>query len=95
LLSLTLLFSCSEKRQPVEKIIIGKIWTANPQQPWAEAMAINGDSIAAVGSEEEILKWKGDKVVLDQNIFKISTEKIRDTRIVNTVVGGKVVFNQE
>lgn len=58
-------------------------------------MAINGDSIAAVGSEEEILKWKGDKVVLDQNIFKISTEKIRDTRIVNTVVGGKVVFNQE
>jgi len=83
------------KKATGEKIIIGKIWTANPQQPWAEAMAINGDSIAAAGCEEEILKWKGDKVVLDQNIFKIPIEKIRDTRIVNTVVGGKVVFNQE
>src|SRR2546421_13001600 len=54
-------FSCSKKNQTADQIIIGKIWTANVQQPWAEAMAITGDSITAIGSENEILKWKGDK----------------------------------
>jgi len=53
--------SCSEKKGPAEQIIIGKIWTANSQQPWAEAMAISGDSIVAVGDEKEVLKWKGEK----------------------------------
>src|ERR1041384_7116391 len=53
------LSACSEKRKPVEQIIIGKIWTANQQQPWAEALAINSDTIVAIGNREEILQWKG------------------------------------
>jgi len=63
-LSLTivvLLLSCSERKGPAEQIIVGKIWTANTEQPWAEAMAIHGDSIVAVGDEVEVFKWKGDK----------------------------------
>lgn len=60
LIALALVLSCcSEKRKSVEQIIIGKIWTANQQQPWAEALAINGDTIVAVGSKDEILQWKG------------------------------------
>src|SRR5438445_495135 len=58
---LAFIFSCTEKKQPADQIIIGKIWTANVQQPWAQAMAIRGDSIVAVGNENEILEWKGDK----------------------------------
>lgn len=59
---LALLFiSCSEQKLPADQIIIGKIWTANKSQPWAQAIAIRGDSIAAVGSENEVLSWKGDK----------------------------------
>jgi predicted amidohydrolase YtcJ len=54
-------FSCSEKHPPADEIIIGKIWTANAQKPWAEAFATQGDSIAAIGKETEIIKWKGDK----------------------------------
>lgn len=54
-------FSCSKKKQTADQIIIGKIWTANVQQPRAQAFAISGDSIIAVGDETEILKWKGDK----------------------------------
>ena len=27
----------------------GRIWTGNPAQPWAEAVAIRGDQISAVG----------------------------------------------
>lgn len=51
--------SCAEKKVSADKIIIGKIWTANPNQPWAEGLAIRGDSIIAVGSEKEILEWNG------------------------------------
>ncbi len=60
------LFSCSEKHQPADEIITGKIWTANVQQPWAQALAICGDSIVAVGNEKEALKWKGDKTKVTQ-----------------------------
>ncbi len=59
-----LLFSCTEKKQPADQIIIGKIWTANQQQPWAQALAIQGDTLVAIGSEIEIMKWKGDKTDL-------------------------------
>lgn len=34
----------------------GKIWTGDAQRPWAEAVAIEGNRIAAVGSAAEIAK---------------------------------------
>jgi predicted amidohydrolase YtcJ len=37
-------------------IVNGKIYTLNPQQPWAEALAIRADRIVAVGSDVEIAK---------------------------------------
>ncbi|MBS1950200.1 MAG: Exoenzymes regulatory protein AepA in lipid-linked oligosaccharide synthesis cluster [Cytophagales bacterium] len=58
------LFSCSREKKNAEQIIIGKIWTANVSQPWAQALAITGDSIVAVGSEKEILEWKNDKTIV-------------------------------
>lgn len=60
------LLSCSKEIKPAEQIIIGKIWTANARQPWAEAVAISGDSIVAVGDEEDVLKWKGEKTTVLQ-----------------------------
>lgn len=35
-------------------VINGDIWTVNPAQPWAEAIAIKSDRIMAVGTNEEI-----------------------------------------
>jgi predicted amidohydrolase YtcJ len=35
-----------------------KIYTVNAQQPWAEAVAIQGDKIVAVGSEAEVEKLR-------------------------------------
>lgn len=56
----SLLFSCTFKKQIIaDQIIVGKIWTANPAQPWVEALAIVGDSIVAVGNQNEILEQKG------------------------------------
>ena len=32
-----------------------RVWTANPEQPWAEALAVKDDRILAVGSRDEVL----------------------------------------
>ena len=40
-------------------IIHGKVWTENPEQPEAEAVAILGSHIAAVGTSSEVLRLAG------------------------------------
>jgi len=37
----------------------GKVWTVDPARPRAEAIAVVGDRIVAVGTNEEIRKWAG------------------------------------
>jgi predicted amidohydrolase YtcJ len=46
-------------------ILHGKVYTENPAQPWAEAVAINAGKIVAVGSDATIekLRGKGSKVI--------------------------------
>jgi len=47
-------------------LVNGKIWTGNPQQPEAEAVAIRGNRILAVGSTSDILQLKlADTQALD------------------------------
>src|SRR4051794_1089676 len=43
-------------------LIDGKIWTGNPRQPEAEAVAIAGNRIIKVGTTEEILRGKPQDV---------------------------------
>ncbi len=40
-------------------ILNARIYTVNPQQPWAEALAISGEKILAVGTKNEIEKYRG------------------------------------
>ncbi|MDQ6887242.1 MAG: amidohydrolase family protein [Gemmatimonadota bacterium] len=37
-------------------VVNARIWTGDPRRPWAEALAVVGDRIAAVGSSAEIRK---------------------------------------
>ena len=37
-------------------IVNARIWTGDPRRPWADAVAVRGDRIAAVGSSAEIRK---------------------------------------
>jgi predicted amidohydrolase YtcJ len=47
-------------QQPVDRIFVnGKIWTADDAQPRAEALAIRGDKLVAVGTTEEVKKLAG------------------------------------
>src|SRR2546422_882015 len=42
-------------QQPLTIAIVnGVVWTGEPDKPWAEAVAVSGDRIAAVGSTSEI-----------------------------------------
>lgn len=40
-------------------VLHGKVYTENSSEPWAEAVAISGDKIVAVGSEQEIERYRG------------------------------------
>src|SRR5690348_4015740 len=42
-------------------LINAKIWTVDPSHPEADAIAVQGNRIAAVGSTQEILKLKTPK----------------------------------
>jgi predicted amidohydrolase YtcJ len=39
--------------------VTGRVWTGNANQPWAEAVAIRGDRIVAVGSRTEVASLAG------------------------------------
>jgi predicted amidohydrolase YtcJ len=42
-------------------LVHGHIYTGNPAAPWADAIAINGTRIEAVGSDADILKRRGGR----------------------------------
>src|SRR5258706_13491715 len=47
--------------RPAADLIIrhAHIWTVNPKQPEAEAVAVLNGRIAAVGSDAEVMQWQG------------------------------------
>lgn len=40
-------------------VVNGRVWTGRPHRPWADALAVRGDRLAAVGSSAEIRKLAG------------------------------------
>lgn len=58
-----LLYSCS-KTPPASVIVYGRVWTSNENAPWAEGIAINGDTIVAIGSADDIRKFQGDQTTV-------------------------------
>lgn len=46
----------------------GTVYTLNPQQPWAQAIAVRGRDVVAVGRDEEVLSAAGpDARIIDLN----------------------------
>ena len=57
-------FACvNAQERPSADLILtnAKVWTVDPAQPRAEAVAVIGDRIVAVGSASEIDAWRGSK----------------------------------
>src|SRR5947209_3252735 len=40
-------------------IRVGRIWTGDPARPWAEALAARGGRIVAVGTADEVARFRG------------------------------------
>ncbi len=59
--------SCNVSTQTSDMIVTNaRIWTGNAEQPYAEAMAVSGDTIVAIGSIREVMKYKsGADTVID------------------------------
>ena len=54
-LSGTLMISCTSNSEKAELIVQNAcIWTANPDQPYAEALSVKAGKILAVGSKADI-----------------------------------------
>src|SRR3954462_4410404 len=53
--------AADESSSSASVVIEGRIWTADAHKPWAEALAIQGDKILAVGSREDVAKYRGEK----------------------------------
>ena len=56
-----IVISCAPQEQPgtgsmTLAVVNAKIWTGDDSQPWAEALAANGEQIVAVGSNDQIRK---------------------------------------
>jgi predicted amidohydrolase YtcJ len=46
--------------EPADTIVVhGRVYTENPKQPWAQAVAIRGSKIVAVGDDPEIERMRG------------------------------------
>jgi predicted amidohydrolase YtcJ len=52
--------AAASAQQTIDLIIAGdRIWTGDSQRPWAEAVAVSGNRIHAVGSRSEIMALRG------------------------------------
>lgn len=59
--SLALAWQTNPKREVADLVLLnGAVWTVNPDQPWAEALAIKGDKILDAGTSQEIKGMIGD-----------------------------------
>lgn len=56
----------------------GRIFTANEKEPWAEAVVLNGNKIAYVGTNEGALKFNDDNAVVEDLGGKLVTPGIID-----------------
>ena len=85
----------------------GKVFTADSTHPWAEAVAIRGVRIMAVGTTVEMRRLAaratrvvslGGRVVIpginDAHIFAIPSQALPGTMGVLTIVGGRIMRDE-
>ena len=56
----------SQSSNPVTVAVVNaRVWTGEPARPWAEALAISGDTVAAVGTNDEVRKLAAGMAPID------------------------------
>jgi predicted amidohydrolase YtcJ len=64
---LSLAFGCGEGTTPSPTLALlgARVWTGNPDAPWAEALLVENDRIVAVGSSSELRPRAGGARIID------------------------------
>lgn len=87
--------SCSNEKLKAELIIENAvIWTGNSKSPEAQAMAINGDTIMAIGTLDEIQKFKGKNTAIKNMGGKFITPGFIDAHV-HLMMGGNALLSVE
>ena len=85
---IALISSYQVKAQKADLIITNTtIWTGNKDQPWAEAMAIAGDTIISIGSMQEISIFAGKETDVKDLSGKFVTPGFIDSHV-HFITGG-------
>jgi predicted amidohydrolase YtcJ len=50
----------SDRERDADLVVYGRVWTGDSARPWAQAVAVNGGTITAVGDSGEIATLVGD-----------------------------------
>ena len=53
--------SAMSAARPTLAVLNARIWTGDPARPWAEALAADGETLLAVGSDADIRRLVGDR----------------------------------
>lgn len=56
--------ACAQSGSRADLVAIGRVWTGDSVTPWAEAVAVQGDSIGFVGDSATALRRVGDGTVV-------------------------------
>ncbi|SKB74723.1 amidohydrolase [Daejeonella lutea] len=85
-LSIFVFFSSTGCKSPGQSVVTmgvinAHIWTGDPDQPWAEAMAVQGEEILQVGTTAEIKKLFGDSTKVIDAGGKMITPGFNDAHI--------------
>ncbi len=60
LLAATVL-ACAPPPRNATVVTFGRVWTGNPDQPWAGGVAMRGDTIVAVGDSGDVARFVGEQ----------------------------------
>ncbi len=80
-LLLGVLFAACRSTSPDLVLTNGKVFTADPGRPWAEALAIRGERIAAVGSAAEVRALAGPQTRVIDLRGRVVVPGINDAHI--------------
>lgn len=64
LLIAVLIVACSQPESASLVITGARVWTGDPDRPWAEAVAAAGENIVAVGSFDEVTRLIGEETAI-------------------------------
>ncbi len=56
-----LLLACAPPPRPATVVAFGRVWTGNPDQPWAGGVALRGDTIVGVGDSSDVAEFIGEQ----------------------------------